>query len=133
MASAPVKPIIYKDLDLKFLAHPVTGNIKVLTNTDAIKQSVINTVLLDAYETLYDSGNYTDTYATLFENFTPTTVDILKNRIKISIQNYEPRAELINIAVAEGYDQNSLNISIYFLPINALEPVEVNVFLARTR
>jgi hypothetical protein len=35
-----LKEPVFKDIPLKFTAHPVTGNVKVLTNRESVKQSV---------------------------------------------------------------------------------------------
>ena len=40
----------YSDLDLFFNAHPITKDITVKTDTDAIKRSVKNIVLTNYYE-----------------------------------------------------------------------------------
>ena len=40
-----LKEPVFKDIPLSFTAHPVTGNVKALTNRDAVKQSVKNIVL----------------------------------------------------------------------------------------
>lgn len=36
---------LYSDFDFNFVAHPTTGNLKVLTGADAVKQSVKNIVM----------------------------------------------------------------------------------------
>ena len=127
------KDIIYNDIDLQFLAHPVTGNVKLLTNTEAIKQAVINTVLLDQYESLFNPNNFTNTRATLFENFSASTVETLKSRIEIAVQVFEPRAEILEVLAKDDTDNNGINITIVFLPLNAVQPVEIEIFLERIR
>ena len=40
----------YRDLDLDFVPHPVTKDISIKTNDEAVKRSVRNLVLTNAYE-----------------------------------------------------------------------------------
>ena len=42
-------PNRYKDLDIFFTPHPVTGDITVKTDTDAIRRSVRNIFLTNKY------------------------------------------------------------------------------------
>ena len=43
-------PNRYKDLDIFFTPHPVTGDITVKTDTDAVRRSVRNIILTNKYE-----------------------------------------------------------------------------------
>ena len=40
----------YKDLDINFLAHPITGDVTTKTDSDAVKRAVKNIVLTNYYE-----------------------------------------------------------------------------------
>ena len=40
----------YKDIDLDFIAHPVTGDIVQKTNKDAIKQSLTNLIKMGPHD-----------------------------------------------------------------------------------
>ena len=46
---------IYRDIPMSFNVHPITGNMKLVANAEAIKQSVKN-----KYFTIVDSTNDTD-------------------------------------------------------------------------
>lgn len=133
MPLVPLKEIIYKDLDLTFAKHPVTNQPAVLKNANAISRSIKNLVLTNRFERLFQPNTYSDVVATLFENFDPITVQILKNAIIDVIKNNEKRAQLMDVIINEDFDNNGLEVTVMYMPLNAREIVEVRIFLERTR
>lgn len=131
--STPLKEILYKDLDITFSMHPYTKQPAVLKNSNAISRAVKNLVLTNRNERLFQPYVYSNVVATLFENFDPITVQILKNDITNVIKNYEPRAEIIRLDVVENFDNNGLDVTIRYKPLNSKEVVEIDLFLERTR
>lgn len=129
----PIKEIIYKDLDISFIAHPNTKNVKVLTNEQAIVRAFKNLVFTNRYEKLYDPNFYTDTRKTLFENITPGTAITLKRRIEAAAKVYSPRVKIVDVYVKDEPDYNRIAISIFFLMVNKREPEEIKFFLERVR
>lgn len=127
------KETIFSDLSLAFKAHPVTGKLKILTNVDSIKQSVKNIVLTNFYEKPYNPTFGGNIIAQLFENMTSQTKFILENNIKIALRNYEPRADVIDIRTNPDFDNNTLNVSVTFKPVNDLALQTVNILLERVR
>ena len=41
---------VYADLDMNFTPHPITGDLTIKKDTDAIKQSIKNIMLTNYYE-----------------------------------------------------------------------------------
>ena len=128
-----LKEPVFKDIPLSFNAHPVTGNVKALTNHEAVKQSVKNIVLTNFYERPYNPILGGDVLAQLFENFSPITEYEISNNIREALDNFEPRAEVDEIKVDAQDDLNALNVTITFRVVNDINPVAVNVFLERVR
>jgi phage baseplate assembly protein W len=128
-----LKEPVFKDIPLSFNAHPVTGNVKALTNREAVKQSVKNIVLTNFYERPYNPILGGDVLAQLFENFSPITEYEISNNIREALDNFEPRAEVDEIKVDAQDDLNALNVTITFRVVNDINPVSVNVFLERVR
>ncbi len=65
--------VVYKDLGLSFIPHPVTKNVGVLKNENAVKRAVRNLILTNKGEQVFDElygGNIT---SLLFEKITPVT------------------------------------------------------------
>ena len=104
----------FKDISLSFLPHPITNDLPVLLNERAIVRSVRNIVETIPTEKFFDSLFGTDVRDSLFENFTNSTVTILEDQIRTSIENYEPRVNNINVEVNGKPDLNSLEIIVFF-------------------
>jgi|TARA_B110000908_G_scaffold38687_1_gene46585 predicted component of type VI protein secretion system len=69
----------------------------------------------------------------LFENFTPQTSVLLKQLITETIDNFEPRAAVIDVSVSPNDDINSMNVSVILEIINNEDPVSLNLVVERTR
>lgn len=124
---------IFKDLDLMFTAHPVTGDIARKYDENAIKQAVKNLILTQNYERPFHSEIGSQVRALLFENATPMTKALLKKTITDVINNFEPRVNLIDVGVQFLEDRNAVNIEILFKIKNTFTPLTVNLVLERTR
>lgn len=128
-----ITEVVYKDIPLNFIAHPVTKTIKPLTNEAAIKRAVRNLILTDTYERPYNPLFGGNVRAQLFENFTPSIVLELKDKIKNTIRIYEPRAILENVEIRANEDANALFIQIVFRPANQLDSVNIDFTVERIR
>jgi len=128
-----LKEPVFKDIPLKFTAHPVTGNVKVLTNRESVKQSVKNLVLTNFYERPYNPILGGDVLSQLFENMDPLTEYNISKNIRQVLDNYEPRAIIDDIKTSAKQDSNTLNVTIRFRVANNPEPIVVNVLLERVR
>lgn len=127
------KEITYADLDLNLTPHPVTGEIIVKTNADAVKQAIVNLVLTNLGERFFHPSIGSDVRRSLFENFGDITAIVLKKQIERVIRAYEPRAELLSVTVGVEEDYNRYAVKIVFRPINLNTPVIIDFFLERTR
>ena len=128
-----IKEPIFKDIPLSFNAHPVTGLIKALTNREAVKQSVKNIVLTNHYERPYNPFLGGDVLSKLFEPMTSITEYEVTTNIKQALENFEPRADVLEVVVDAKEDLNALEVSLTFNIINEIDPVTVNVLLERVR
>lgn len=125
---------IYKDLNLNFTRHPVTGDITRVTDIDAVKRSVRNLVLTNHYERPFHPEIGSNIRATLFEPMTPFTANLLTRQIKDVIENFEPRVELVSIKADPNLDRNAYDVTITFNVVNAeSELVELDLLLERIR
>ena len=124
----------FKDISLSFSPHPVTKDLPVLLNERAIVRSVRNLVETIPTERFFDSDLGTDIRASLFENFSATTVTIIEDQIRSTIRRYEPRVDDIGIEVDGLPDRNALDIKVIFT-INGLEipPQDFTFILEPTR
>ncbi len=125
----------YSDLNFLFGVHPITKDVLVRVDDDAIKNSVKNLVLTRIYDRLFHPEIGCQVTSMLFEPFTPITSEIIKKTIRNVINSFEPRVSLIDVRVNEDVDGHSLAITIDFRIINAENPdvLSVTTFLERVR
>ena len=126
-------PIFNTDLTSNFTVHPIKGDLVLLNDTDAVKRSIRNLVLTDPYERFFNPTIGSGVKASLFENISRDTENIIRIRITETIENFEPRANLINVAVKALPDQNAYNVTIIFSVNNNTQPVQLGFILRRVR
>lgn len=127
------KNIVYTDLDLNFVAHPVTGDVSRKFNEDSIKQSIRNLVLTNHFERPFHSEIGTPIRGLLFDLSSPMLVILLKKSIRDVIENFEPRVELIDVQVGVRIDQNDVFVTIIFKIVNTDIPIQLDLILEKTR
>jgi phage baseplate assembly protein W len=130
---AEPKKAIFSDLDLGFIAHPITGQLQRKTNREAVRQSVKSLISTNFYERPFKSDIGCGIRNFLFELYTPAVKQQMENAIKEVIRNYEPRAELIDVLVEERPDYNAITVSVAFYIVNDPDPVVLDVILERVR
>jgi phage baseplate assembly protein W len=123
----------FKDLNLAFGAHPVTGDVNKHFDEDAIKNAIKNLILTKNYERPFHPEIGSQAAALLFENFTPITAELIKKSIETTIVTYEPRAQILDIRIAETDDANEIAITVEFKPVNSEKPLSITTFLTRVR
>ena len=123
----------WSDLDLDFNAHPVTKDVVIKTDVEAVKRSIRNLILTNRYERPFQPEIDGGVTRHLFQLSTPSTKYDIETAIKIAILNFEPRAEIISIIVAGDLDRNGFDVTINFRVINVPEPVTIELFLERLR
>ena len=102
----------FKDISLSFKRHPVTNDVTVLRNEDAIKRSVINLTRTRINERFFNELLGTSIGDLLFENTNSGVDTVLEEEISTLLKNYEPRIELNSVYVEANQDSNDLNVQI---------------------
>lgn len=123
----------FSDLDLNFGMHPVTRDVVLKYDEQAIKAAVKNLVLTQNYERPFHSEIGSQIRGLLFEPATPMLNVMLKRAITDTIVNFEPRVKLNDVVVTVSPDNNEVYASIYFTIINTTRPLQVDLILTRTR
>jgi len=124
----------FKDLSMSFKSNPLNDDLIVLKNENAIARSVRNLVLTYPGERFFNQNLGSKVSRSLFENIDEITASIIKDEIENTINNYEPRVELIDVVVAPNYDNNEFYVTInyYIVGIDAL-PQQLSFALQPTR
>lgn len=113
--------------------HPIKGDLTLLTNEDAIKRSIINLLFTEPYERFFNPNLGAGLKAYLFENISKNTEYIIKEKITETINNYEPRALLLEVSVKAVPDDNLYTATVTFGIANSKTPAVLNLILRRVR
>jgi phage baseplate assembly protein W len=123
----------YTDLDLDFIAHPITGDVTKKVGPDAIARSIRNLVMTNYYDRPFRSQIGSNALKMLFENIGPLTAINLEQAISDVVTYFEPRARLIGVKVKADPDNNGYSAKIAFYVKNRPEPFQTTLFLERVR
>ena len=104
----------FKDISLSFDMHPVTKDIAVLKNEDAVKRSIRNIVQTIPFERFFNPTFGSDVRTNLFDFVDFGSATVLEEQIRIAINNDEPRASNVTVDVLPKVNINSFEISVYF-------------------
>ena len=124
---------VFKDINLSLARHPITGDIASLTNIEAVKRSVRNLINTNFYERPFHPEIGSNVRSVLFEPVSPIVASVLERHIKDVIENFEPRAELIDVQVSDNADANEYRVQIKFFVVNSSNIADMNIFLERLR
>ena len=119
----------FKDISLSFEPHPVTNDLPILKNETAIKRSVRNIVQTIPTEKFFDPLFGSDVYASLFEFVDFGTAATIQSQIEISLDNFEPRIENVEIEVNPQPDDNTFEVNVIYDIIGQEFPVQEYSFL----
>ena len=104
----------FKDISLSFTKHPVTNDVTVLKNEDAIKKSVVNLCRTRINERFFNDLLGTSIEDSLFETNLDDIASFLEREITVLLQNFEPRITLTGVIVESLVDSYELQIRIEY-------------------
>jgi phage baseplate assembly protein W len=119
----------FKDISLSFEPHPITNDLRVLKNESAIRRSVRNIVQTIPTEKFFNSLFGSDIRKSLFEFIDFGTASVISDQIQISIENFEPRVDNLQVQVFPIPDQNAFNVNVIFDIIGQEFPTQEYSFL----
>ena len=104
----------FRDISLSFEPHPVTKDLPILKNENAIRRSVRNLVETIPTERFFNSSLGSDVRGSLFDFIDFGTSSVIEDQIRTTIENFEPRVDNLFINVDPRPDDNAFNITIFF-------------------
>tara|TARA_A100001201_G_C3995639_1_gene172965 strand:+ start:279 stop:680 length:402 start_codon:yes stop_codon:yes gene_type:complete len=104
----------FKDISLSFTKHPVTNDVTVLKNEDAIKKSVVNLCRTRINERFFNDLLGTSIEDSLFETNLDDITSFLEREITVLLKNFEPRIALTNVIVESLVDSYELQIRVEY-------------------
>ena len=125
----------FKDISLSFKKHPVTYDIAVLKNADAIKRSVRNLVQTIPNERFFNSTIGSEVKNLLFNNALGFidfgTAAIIEKQILTTIENYEPRVSNLEVNVEPRPDTNEFEVNVIFDIVGQTFPLQEFKFILK--
>jgi len=124
----------FKDISMTFQANPLNFDLIGLKNENAIARSVRNIVFTLPGEKFFDEDFGSRISASLFENLDDVSADIIVDEITQSIENYEPRVNLLTVEAFPNFDSNTFDVMIVYEIIGSdIPPQELQFALQSTR
>ena len=124
----------FKDLSMSFKYNPLSGDLIALKNENAIARAVRNIVLTTPGEKLFDPDFGSSVSEILFENVDDITAVAIRDEIKSSLQNYEPRVEIIDVIVDPNFDENQFDVVITYRIVGVdIPPTQLEFALLPSR
>ena len=122
----------FTDIDFSFAKHPITNNVTIKKDVNAIKQSVINLLTLREGDKPFHPEISSPIHLFLFENFSLVTSIVLESEIKKYLNIYEPRVNVESVDLSQS-STNDLRVVLTCTITNTSEPFVVNVLIERLR
>ena len=124
----------FKDISLSFSPHPVTKDLPILKNENAIVRSVRNLVQTIPTERFFNSSLGSDVYDSLFGFVDYGTASQIEDQIVTVVTNFEPRVENVEVDVEPQDDNNTFSVIIRFDIVGqAFPPQEFSFLIEATR
>ena len=104
----------FRDISMTFQINPLNYDIIGLKNESAIARSVRNLVFTLPGERFFNENLGSKVSRSLFENMDEISASVIQDEITNTINNYEPRVNLISVRVFPNYDENEFNVTINY-------------------
>jgi uncharacterized protein len=128
------KTLTFKDLNITFKPHPITGDLIVTKDDAAIKQAIVNLLLTNRGERFFNANLGCSISALLFEPLDFGTAGMVSSEIDSTLRLYEPRINVLGVSTTPNFDDNGFDVELIFEIIGREDiPLNVAFFLERTR
>ena len=117
---------------MTFQANPLNDDLIVLKNANAIARSVRNIVFTLPGEKFFEPTFGSRITESLFENIDDITAAIIVDELRESIENFEPRVQLIDVKAFPDYDNNTFDVTIVYEIIGIDIPAQEGQFVLQS-
>ena len=122
----------FKDLSMTFQSSPLNDDLIALKNANAIARSLRNIVFTLPGEKFFNPNFGSRITESLFENIDEISATVIVDEIRESIDNYEPRVELIDVKVNPDYENNGFGVNIVYEIIGIEIPAQELQFVLQS-
>ena len=125
----------FKDLSLSFAKNKVTDDLLVKKEDAAVKQAILNLLLTQKGERIYDPEYGSDLKSHLFEPLDFGTAGSIKDNISKTIDTYEPRVSIETLLVEPNLESNGFDVRLDFQVLSRahIPPISIEFFLNRSQ
>ena len=124
----------FKDISMSFQTNPLNDDLIALKNSSAIARSIRNIVFTRPGEKFFNPNFGSRISESLFDNVDNTSADVIRDQIRSSIRNFEPRVNLLRVVVTPNFDENEMNVKITYEIIGIdVPPQQLSFVLLPTR
>ena len=124
----------FKDISMTFQTNPLTKDLIVLKNENAIARSVKNIVFTVPGEKPFNPDFGSRITDSLFENIDDITASQIETELRDSIERFEPRVSITTLKVTANIDENGFDVILIYDIIGAeVLPQQLEFVLLPTR
>ena len=124
----------FKDISMSFETNPLNDDLIALKNSSAIARSIRNIVFTQPGEKFFNPEFGSRVSESLFEIVDQVSTIAIRDEIRSSIVNYEPRVKLLDVVVIPNVDDNEMNVTVKYKIIGIdIPPQQLDFVLLPTR
>ena len=124
----------FKDISMSFESNPLNDDLVSLSDTTAIARSIRNIVFTQPGEKFFNPEFGSRVSESLFEIVDEVSSIAIRDEIRSSIINYEPRVRLLDVIVIPNVDDNEMNVTVKYKIIGIdIPPQQLDFVLLPTR
>ena len=124
---------LYSDFFVGLDIHPGKKDLARATNENAIKRSIINLLLTDYDERIYQPNLGANLKYLLFEPADGETLSLMRQQIDTCLSKFEPRMNVQSLQLETSADEQQINITLVFNTVTITKPITINLILNRVR
>lgn len=111
----------YTDLDLNFPMNPLTHDVGKRVDRNAIVTSLKNLIKTRNFERPFHPEIGSQVHSLLFEGNSSATIAALERGIKYTIDNFEPRVELLLVRATPSDRSVAIDITYRIVALNEVQ------------
>ena len=124
----------FKDISMSFQTNPLNDDLIGLKNSSAIARSIRNIVFTRPGEKFFQPEFGSRVSESLFEIVDQVSSLSIRDEIRNSIINYEPRVKLLSVDVVPNPEDNEMNVTIKYEIVGIdIPPQQLDFVLLPTR
>ena len=104
----------FKDISASFQVNPLTYDLIAIKNETAIARSLRNLVLTYQGQRFFNPILGSKVSRLLFESVDEITASAIQEEITTTINNFEPRVNLLSVDVSPDYDNGEFNVTVRY-------------------